>query len=108
MTNSTETNIRDYLAEKDEQRIGVDERRAAVRDGLFDLETELIRIKVFADSIRYTTDSYVEDIGEDAPDEVQHIQFCLWHLSDDIRRFEQDFDKTRLDASALIERRRAV
>lgn len=100
--NPTSIKICDYLAEKEEQRLGTDERADAVRDGLSDLETRLIQIEVFAKSIMRYCDSYVEDIGADAPDELQHLQFCLWHLADDVRRFEQDFDRTRLDASALV------
>ena len=105
MTNTDENKVRDYLAEKEEQRLGTVERadaKDAARDALFDLETRLVQVKVFADSIMRRADSYVEEIGKDAPDDLQHIQFCLWHLADDISRFEEDFGKARIEVSHLI------
>lgn len=133
MTDSTETKICDYLAEKDEQRLGVNVddliegrykavfdkmeevhadfpeldaaalERRAVCDCLFDVETAAIRLKLYASSIMHLVDGYVEDCGTDVPPEIEMLQLSMWHLADDCERFESDFDGVRLMASRLIE-----
>ena len=135
--NPVSIQVRDFMAEREEQRIGVDERRIerrhaylfdkleqlkqehpeldaaalerlTVGDCMFDLENRLGMIRLYADSIANLCNEHVEDIGRDVPAAVELLQVSLWHLQDDIARFQQDADGVRKVASALIERRPAI
>lgn len=118
MSNS-ETCIRDYLAEKAEQRIGIDEdsivkrnayifdlleeiksahpgidpvrlERATAHDALNDVTQRLETMSCYIDSILWLLDDYIEDLGTDVPPMVEHIQWDMSHLADDCKRLSAD------------------
>ena len=136
MSNS-EARIRDYLAEKAEQRIGIDEdsivkrnayvfdlleeirsahpgidpvrlERVTAHDALSDVTQRLEMMSCYIDSILWLLDDYVEDLGTDAPPMVEHIAWDMSHLSDDCKRLTSDaYSASRL-AQALVEHPRTA
>ena len=126
------TQISDYLAEKAEQRIGIDEdsivkrnayvfdlldeiksahpgidpiklERMTACDGLSGVTQRLETMSCYIDSILWVLDDYIEDLGADVPPMVEHIQWDMTHLSDDCKRLTADaYSASRL-AQALVE-----
>ena len=137
MSNS-ETCIRDYLAEKAEQRIGIDEdsivkrnayifgmldevrsahpnidpislERMTACDGLSDVTMRLERMGFYIDSILWLLDDYIEDLGTDAPPMVEHIQWDLSHLAADCKTLTADaYSASRLAQGMIRHPRTAL